>query len=354
MLKAATATAAAAAIPAATAAATAAACAATTSAAAAATVSATVVSAAPAAAAAATAAAAMTTATPVATAAVAASTTPVMPPSAARVGVRAGPASRQPMRPAALNAQAVVRAVVHLAALVNYKAVVSSHASAHRALLLCAGIADRLRAEQRVRLRSRYKHGKARALRQRGGHVPAQRTLCPPRRVVLREHVPAPVLPVPGSCPRKARLQHPVRLLAPGEAWARCNGDGSCRSRHRRHNVDSIVQRVFPLWLAASLRIPGGAGTSTPVWTSKSTASSTHDTSPAFVHLSADSQPLSARIARPPYGHLGGSSGRRSKLNRCCTAGSGAAACQGCIGCTAERRRRSASTRAVYTAAMRR
>ncbi|KAJ9468502.1 hypothetical protein DIPPA_27570 [Diplonema papillatum] len=25
------------------------------------------------------------------------------------------------------------------------------------------------------------------------------------------------------------------------------NGDGSCRSRHRRHNVDSIVQRVFPL-----------------------------------------------------------------------------------------------------------
>ncbi|KAJ9453025.1 hypothetical protein DIPPA_08490 [Diplonema papillatum] len=86
------------------------------------------------------------------------------------------------------------------------------------------------------------------------------------------------------------------------------NGDGSCRSWHRRHNVDSIVQRVFPLWLAASLRIPGGAGTSTPVWTSKSTASSTHDTSPAFVHLSADSQPLSARIARPPYGHLGGSS----------------------------------------------
>ncbi|KAJ9471290.1 hypothetical protein DIPPA_23517 [Diplonema papillatum] len=109
---------------AATATACAAACAAATSAAAAATVSATVVSAAPAAAAAATAAAAMTTATPVATAAVAASTTPVMPPSAARVGVRAGPASRQPMRPAALNAQAVVRAVVHLAALVNYKAVV--------------------------------------------------------------------------------------------------------------------------------------------------------------------------------------------------------------------------------------
>ncbi|KAJ9440093.1 hypothetical protein DIPPA_31108, partial [Diplonema papillatum] len=44
------------------------------------------------------------------------------------------------------------------------------------------------------------------------------------------------------------------------------NGDGSCRSWHRRHNVDSIVQRVFPLWLAASLRIPGGAGTSTPQW----------------------------------------------------------------------------------------
>ncbi|KAJ9452478.1 hypothetical protein DIPPA_34719 [Diplonema papillatum] len=55
---------------------------------------------------------------------------------------------------------------------------------------------------------------------------------------------------------------------------------------------------------------------SCPVKTSKSTANSMFDTSPVSVHCNADSQPFIARIVRPPYGHFGGSSGRRPKSNR--------------------------------------
>ncbi|KAJ9441723.1 hypothetical protein DIPPA_05872 [Diplonema papillatum] len=220
---------------------------------------------------------------------------------------------------------------------------------------------------QRVRLRSRYKHGKARALRQRGGHVPAQRTLCPPRRVVLREHVAAPVLPVPGSSPCVSsppakrgrggnpphRIGAPRVLIEPTRTFRSAgNGDGSCRSRHGTMSTASSRGSSPSGWRRAFV-FPGG-----------------RDVDPGVdleIHCQLDARHL-ARVGPPqcrqpalerPHRTAAVRPSRRLirkavAVERCCTAGSGAAACQGCIGCTAERRRRSASTRAVYTAAMKR